>query len=91
VRRGASAAWVEDDGSIHREHAKSMMRNTILDMMEMRRERVRHSDVSIDELAMVAREEIAAAMVRGDFAASSLLTDLLHDMAQVAADTDSTR
>lgn len=68
-----------------------MMRNTILDMMEMRRERVRHSDVSIDELAMVAREEIAAAMVRGDFAASSLLTDLLHDMAQVAADTDSTR
>jgi len=30
-------------------------------------------------------------MVRGDFAASVLLTDLLHDMAQAAADADSTR
>ena len=89
--RGATAAWIEDDGSIHREHAKSTLRNTILDMMERRRGRVRVSDVSIDELALVAREEIAAAMVRGDFAASVLLTDLLHDMAQAAADADSTR
>ena len=89
--RGASAAWIEDDGSIHREHAKSTLRNTILDMMELRRDRVLQSDVSIDELALVAREEIAAAMVRGDFAASVLLTDLLHDMAQAAADADSTR
>jgi hypothetical protein len=60
-------------------------------MMEARRSRVRSSDAEIDELALVAREEIAAAMVRGDFAASVLLTDLLHDMAQVAADADSTR
>ena len=89
--RGATAAWVEDDGSIHLEHAKATLRNTILDMMELRRSRVRNSDASMDELALVAREEIAAAMVRGDFAASVLLTELLHDMAQVAADSDSTR
>jgi hypothetical protein len=89
--RGATAAWVEDDGSIHLDHAKATLRNTILDMMELRRSRVRNSDASMDELALVAREEIAAAMVRGDFAASVLLTELLHDMAQVAADSDSTR
>lgn len=83
--------WMEDDGTIHLEHAKATLRNTILDMMEARRSRVRSSDAEIDELALVAREEIAAAMVRGDFAASVLLTDLLHDMAQVAADADSTR
>jgi hypothetical protein len=82
---------MEDDGTIHLEHAKATLRNTILDMMEARRSRVRSSDAEIDELALVAREEIAAAMVRGDFAASVLLTDLLHDMAQVAADADSTR
>ena len=82
---------MSDDGAFHVDHAKSTLRNTILDMMEMRRERVRQTDISIDELALVAREEIAAAMVRGDFAASSLLTELLHDMAQVAADADSTR
>ncbi len=89
--RGATAVWMEDDGTIHLEHAKATLRNTILDMMEARRSRVRSSDAEIDELALVAREEIAAAMVRGDFAASVLLTDLLHDMAQVAADADSTR
>ena len=89
--RGATAAWIEDDGSIHVDHAKATLRNTILDMMELRRSRVRNSDASMDELALVAREEIAAAMVRGDFAASVLLTDLLHDMAQVVADSDSTR
>jgi len=89
--RGATAAWVEDDGTIHLEHAKATLRNTILDMMEMRRSRIRSSDISMDELALTAREEIAAAMVRGDFAASVLLTELLHDMAQVAADSDSTR
>ena len=64
--RGATAAWVEDDGSIHLDHAKATLRNTILDMMELRRSRVRNSDASMDELALVAREEIAAAMVRGD-------------------------
>jgi len=89
--RGAAAAWMSDDGAFQVDHAKSTLRNTILDMMEMRRERVRQTDITIDELALVAREEIAAAMVRGDFAASSLLTELLHDMAQVAADADSTR
>jgi len=82
---------MSDDGAFQVDHAKSTLRNTILDMMEMRRERVRQTDITIDELALVAREEIAAAMVRGDFAASSLLTELLHDMAQVAADADSTR
>ena len=89
--RGATAAWIEDDGTIHLEHAKATLRNTILDMMEMRRNRIRSSDITMDELALTAREEIAAAMVRGDFAASVLLTELLHDMAQVAADSDSTR
>ena len=89
--RGAAAAWMSDDGAFQVDHAKSTLRNTILDMMEMRRERIRKTDISIDELALVAREEIAAAMVRGDFAASAVLTELLHDMAQVVADADSTR
>jgi len=89
--KGAHAAWTDKDGSFHLDHAKSTLRHTILDMMERRRDRVRQTDISIDELALVAREEIAAAMVRGDFAASVTLTELLHDMAQVAADVDSTR
>ena len=89
--RGASAPWQEPDGSIHVEHAKATLRNVLLDMIEARKSRVKSIDASLDELAVAARAEIAAAMVAGDFASSVLVTELLHDAAQVAADSDGTR
>lgn len=89
--RGATAAWIEDDGSIHLEHAKTTLRNTLLDMLDARRNRVKNINASLDDLALAARAEIAAAMVAGDFSASVFLTELLHDAAQAAADSDGTR
>jgi len=83
--RGASTAWREE--APLGEYAKSDLRDRILNIMDERRERASRTSTTVDELALLVREEVAAAMVRGDFAAAGQLNEALHEVAQLLADS----
>jgi hypothetical protein len=90
--KGAHAAWaLLGEEGVPAKHAKTQLQHSLMDCLATRKAAVSAVDVSLDELILNARAQIAVCMVFGDFGTMDRLVEAVHEAVQALDHAESTQ
>ena len=82
---GPSAAWADDDDATF-EHIKADVSRFLGDRLEMRKEILRQTGVTADQLVTELRRQMAECAVDGDLVLAADLAEAISDLLQARKD-----